>query len=486
MYHLTCPSCQEKTRSPFIRNGAVVRCAACEYKYRIKSSHFERKVHTGPRTLNETDSVLRSDSVDIEPDEVAPVSIDDDGNVVGLSGLSELMRWSDDQTNVESEASAKRTSTRSKPSRQLSEKPLPKARAAKSKNKNKPKAKAHRNSTRQGRRPSRERAKSIKRAKKQKQYILLGGLGLLISIAAIVASQFLPVSSSSVSEKHSPEDGDQPVASLDTTKTNPGDQPFDQTGHPKPTNDLHLFTTDRKPSPNPDRKFQAPWLFADSALPPLDVPTVLTPATEMTHEGWYVMNPPRGSAEAYGDSNVELGKLIVAPQSNGTTLLTGSVSNNAPQAVANAELHIMLLDSTGKVFAETYSPLAMIPPKSKQAVNLTIASRYWKRSRGVRAGVQVTQWADEIKPMPGVHLASTGAGPASTLRVSVKHLGNKPMRGVKILFTANNSNGDPIASFLINEQNLYIPQNRWLDLVIAAPLPEGITAASWSATALAN
>lgn len=487
MYHLTCPSCQEKTRSPFIRSGAVVRCAACEYKYRIKSSHFERKLHTGPRTLDETDSVLRSDSVDIEPDEITPVSIDDEGNVVGLSGLSELMRWSDDQANAQSKPSAKQARARSRHSRQRDQNPLPKARRAKSRNKTKSKAKAQPNTTRDDSRLSpRERAIAIKRAKKQKQYILLAGVSLLLIIAGIIVPQFLPGSSPSASETPDPGDRLDSVGDPHASKPNTRDKPAPETGHSKSTDDIHLFATGQKPSPNPGNRFQAPWLFIDSVLPPIDVPTVLTPATEMTHEGWYVMNPPRGSAEASGDSDVELNKFIVVPQSDGMTLLTGSVSNNASQAVANAELHIMLLDSTGNVFAETYCPLALIPPNGKQAVNLSIASRYWRRSRGVRAGVQVTQWADEMNPIPGVRLASTGAGPATTLRVSVKHVGEKPMRSVMILFTANNSNGDPIARFLVNEQNLYIPKDRWLDLVIATPLPEGTAATDWAATALAN
>ncbi|MGB0768203.1 MAG: hypothetical protein ACPGYV_10880, partial [Phycisphaeraceae bacterium] len=102
MYHLTCPTCQTVTDSPFVRSGAVVRCGACDAKYRIKTSHIEREVVTGPRTLDETDAVLRSDSVDIDPDEVAPVSIDDEGNVVGLSGLSELMRFSDSAADAAS------------------------------------------------------------------------------------------------------------------------------------------------------------------------------------------------------------------------------------------------------------------------------------------------------------------------------------------------------------------------------------------------
>ena len=58
----------------------------------------------------------------------------------------------------------------------------------------------------------------------------------------------------------------------------------------------------------------------------------------------------------------------------------------------SGELHVMLLDSTGRVFAETYTPLVMIEPGGKQAIALPIATRHWKRSRGVRAGVVVTDW----------------------------------------------------------------------------------------------
>ena len=50
-----------------------------------------------------------------------------------------------------------------------------------------------------------------------------------------------------------------------------------------------------------------------------------------------------------------------------------------------------------------------------------------------------------------------------------------------MLLTATNSQGKAIAKFLVEENNLYIDPNQWLDLVIATPLPDGQSVASWSA-----
>lgn len=459
----------------------MVRCSACENKYRIKSAHFEREVHTGPRTLDESDTVLRSDSVDIDPDEVAPVSIDDDGNVVGLSGLSELMRFSDeqgdDQSNVQANVDAKRSKDKAK-ARQQTEEPLPVAKAIK------PKAKQDKPSP-AAKGSGRLRAQALKRKKRNQQYILLGcGAAVLIILGLIIAI-IIPNDSPSNDALASDNPGtentntdDQPTPPV--TDTAPDPKPKD----PTPPDEVLVFSEDFTPSPNPAVTFQPPWKRRDTGRPPTDVPTVLTPAMPMSNEGWYVMTPPRGAADAPGDSNVELGQITATQLSDGQTLLAGDVSNDNTQFVLKGELHIMLLDSTGNVFAETYAPLSMIKAKGKQPIALTIPTRYWKRNRGVRAGVQVTEWASEIKPMQGVQLDPIGQGPFAALRLSAKHLGNKPLRNVKILISATDKDDNTIASFLLEEESLYIPQNHWLDLVIATPLPADKTAASWSAVVL--
>lgn len=54
MYSLTCPSCEKKTRSPFIRIGAVVNCAECDSKVQIRSEHVRRHIRIKPE-LDEDD-----------------------------------------------------------------------------------------------------------------------------------------------------------------------------------------------------------------------------------------------------------------------------------------------------------------------------------------------------------------------------------------------------------------------------------------------
>ncbi len=464
MYHLTCPSCQDVTESPFVRSGAVVRCTACENKYRIKSAYVEREVHTGPRTLDETDTVLRSDSVDIDPDEMPPVSIDDEGNVVGLSGLSELMRWSDNQaanqsTDVSSAVHDRATTETAAP--------LPTAKSVSGNNEQ----------TVVG--IGRARAQAMKRKKRIRMIATLSGTGVVLIVLVFILAQLFAGGSPDVAEDNDkPVDpsGDNPVAidPLDPT-------PPDGTKDPTQPKEVDLFNNPNQPVPNPNKRFVAPWLEENKADPPVDIPTVLTPATPLTHEGWYVMNPPRGSADASGVSNVELGQIHEIPLADGQTLLSSSLTNSSPQAMVRGELHIMLLDSTGNVFAETYAPLAMIGPRSKQPYALTIPTRYWKRSRSVRAAVTVKEWAEKTDKLEDVRLHPADLGEASAVRISAKHTGDKTLRRVMILINATDVDGNAIAGFLLEEENLYIRPNHWLDLVIATPLPPGTQATHWSA-----
>lgn len=465
MYHLTCPSCQDVTESPFVRSGAVVRCPACESKYRIKSAYFQREVHTGPRTLDETDSVLRSDSVDIDPDEMPPVSIDDDGNVVGLSGLSELMRWSDNQAANQS------TDVSSAVHERASHDHTDALPAAKSTSKKK-------------KQPAvglgRARAQALKRKKRNKMVITLSSTAIVLVVLVFVIVQLLGNELTKIAT-----DDIKPAKPAPNTpaKINPTDpsQP-DTTQDPTPPNEVDLFNDPNQPEPNPDIRFVAPWLNENSDTPPADIPTVLTTATTLNHEGWYVMNPPRGSADASGVTTVQLGPVTPSLLNDSLTLLATSLTNSSDQTMMQGELHIMLLDSTGNVFAETYTPLAMIGPRSKQPYALTIPTRYWKRSRGLRAAVTVQDWADQTQPLQDVRLHPTNLGPSSVLRISAKHIGDKTLRNVTILINATDNDGNAIANFLLKEENLYIRPNHWLDLIVQTPLPPSKQTANWSAT----
>jgi cytoskeletal protein RodZ len=464
-----------------VRSGAVVRCPACENKYRIKSAHFQREVHTGPRTLDETDSVLRSDSVDIDPDEVSPVSIDDEGNVVGLSGLSELMRWSDnqDQSQVTGVQGSEKSAGKTKPS----EDALPQAKAVTKKTK--PPAKAKRKPKETDKRTAKERARAIKRKKRDKMVIALSAAGVVVLIIAIVlainlSNQLQTIEQAANDEQPNKPDnestGQNPIVDPDKPQQNPQTNP----DVPEP-DEVRIFSDGFEPSPNPLSLFQPPWTEPDLSLPPSDVPTVLTPAKHLTHEGWYIMNPPRGAADASGLSTVELGQITALALPNNQTQLAGSVANKTGQAVERGELHIMLLDSTGNVFAETFMPLAMIEANNQQPIGLTIPTRYWQRSRAVRAGVQVEEWSDPVDPLQGMKLSHTNLGPSSAVRVSIKHTGDRPLRGIKMLLCATDSRGSSVANFLVEENGLYIDQGQWLDLVIATPLPTGRDVAEWSA-----
>lgn len=451
-----------------MRSGAVVRCSACENKYRIKSSNFEREIHTGPRTLDETDTVLRSDSVDIDPDEMPPVSIDDEGNVVGLSGLSELMRFSD--SKGDNEATDVSSAINDKATREP-QAPLPAG-----------KTKGRKESSIIG--TGRARAQAIKRKKRNKNYIMAGAAGGVLIVLVFVIMQLIGDGKTDVAEKE-----DTPIKPKDDTPnsvgpTDPSPSPAPNVDKPKETDepkDPDLYEDPNKPEPNPDSRFVAPWLNADQATPPIDVPTMLTPAKPMTHEGWYVMNPPRGAADATGVSTVELGQLEAAELANGQTLLSSTITNSSAKAVMRGELHIMLLDSTGNVFAETYTPLALIAPRSRQPFVLTIPTRYWKRSRGVRTEVLVKAWQDTFTPMPDVRINPVSTGSAAALRISARHTGEKPLRSAIIRISATDDAGNALASFLVDENNLYIRKDHWLDLVLATPLPAGTQTANWSA-----
>jgi len=442
----------------------VILCTSCQSKYRIKSSQIERVVLTGPRTLEETETVLRTDSVDIEPDEVTPVSIDDDGNVVGLSGLSELMRWSDkegareklrDQMDVHKPREAQA----------LSEAVVPNADS---------KPALETNVRRSSRRLKKRRQQNTK-------LLILGGL-LMVVIG--VGTFFLIQLTQQASETQEPADDGasaqkpEPPAIKPELPTVPSDPIVNK---PVPIEPETVYRFNDKPSLNPDPQFVPPWL-AEADTPPCDVPTVLTPGQAIEFEGWYVMSPPRGPADAVGDTDVQLGELLPSAEYNGNRLLSGTVQNRSASTLVQGEMHIMLLDSTGRVFAETFTPLIMIPPGGDHSLTLPIPTRWWDRARGVRAGAEAVQWSDGTKPLPDVRVAPLGTEEDTVVRVSVRNPGEKPLRGVLILLEATDVRGKPIAQFVISEKNLDVQPERWLDLVVATPIRAGADTVRWSAT----
>lgn len=452
-----------------MRGGAVVRCDSCQQKYRIKSAHIERVVLTGPRTLDETDSVLRSDSVDIEPDEVSPVSIDDDGNVVGLSGLSELMRWSD------AEGSQDKLKARVDSDAAAAQQPLI-AMAAKEP----AQAKLDESSL------TRTRTRT-RRKEKRKNLILLGGLLGAVVIAGIIIV-IVVTSGQPPKAAGGTKDGDAAPnnGGTQTPNKNPGNSPKPNDNRPDPDKGTdptipEIFPQNDRPTPNDKPLFVAPWTDPDPDMVPVDVPTVLTIGKRVAYEGWYVMSPPRGFASSATEADLVLGELKPIPLVDGTTMLTGNVQNTSTKTVLNGELHVMILDSSGRVFAETYLPLVMMPPGSEQAVSLPIDSRYWDKSRGVRSDIRVTGWAEKITPMEGVNVDAAGQGEAAAVRVSVRHYDRKTLKQAMILIKALDAQGKSFARYLVSEEDLDVSRGDWLDLVISTPLLQGEKAVSWSA-----
>jgi len=75
MYELTCPRCQWKTRSPFIRVGAVAECERCKHRWQIAPRHLRRDAVWGPGVSESAapvagaDLAVRSKSSDVSPTE---------------------------------------------------------------------------------------------------------------------------------------------------------------------------------------------------------------------------------------------------------------------------------------------------------------------------------------------------------------------------------------------------------------------------------
>ena len=160
MYELTCPKCGHAVTSSFVRVGAVVTCERCGHRYRIGEQHIKRRfVATGQGGLSGRPS---GPTADAEP------RLDADGNVVGLSGLSDVMRREDDaEPAVAKEASG--------------DERLPVATAVRT-TRPQPSTPVSAASARSSRRGARE---AVRRRRAKSTYMLLGVLVLAVGMLGI-------------------------------------------------------------------------------------------------------------------------------------------------------------------------------------------------------------------------------------------------------------------------------------------------------------
>lgn len=480
VYQLTCPSCSSRRQSPFVRHGAVVLCDSCEHKYRIKSIYVERQVTTGPKTLDESDPLLRGESVDLDTaDNPAPVKIDDDGNVVGLSGLSELMRQSD-QAHAQAQAIAR--------TRASDDAPPPEAKITR------PADPRPRPATTRPRKP-----RSARNKKRGPMPLILGGVLFLLLAGTVGGVAYVLTQGGSTDTP-----GTDPSASNHPPNGNPGagagvDQnpdlfpdvpgnpggPDNGTGNGGGDPDTRPnWLTDGPPiEDNPDYQYDPAARSAESPRP-TDVPTVLSRAMPLVHEGWYVLTPPRGSVEATGGGDIELSKLepvVIAGVESQTVVLAGVLTHRGEGEVLSGEAHIALVDAAGRVFAETYLPFAALRPGEPQPVRVEIARRHWERARDVRTRAIVLVGRETLDVLEGVVVQPAGTGPWSSVRVTVRNPSNRWLRDALILLWAEDVSGAVVARYRSEQTDIYVDPEGWLDIVIAVPLAEGTGPVSWHA-----
>lgn len=465
-----------------MRTSAVVRCASCQKKYRIKSNHVERVLETGPRTLSEGETLLRTDSVDIDPSEASPVSIDDDGNVVGLSGLSELMRQGDargtkDKLKARAEDTTSnygKTSRDSDAALRLPDNPANPQSAAR-RQRLLAKRKRHRT--------------NLALVLSLVLLLLVSGGVLLFIVTGAGKGKAGSGESATKNGQPAPDNTGDPSDTTNQAQKPPGtsnDPGPGESGKPPKNVAPSLFAGIGEHRPNPKVKFVPPWSRADPDALPADVPTVLTPAKAVVYEGWYITSPPRGSAQAVGEPDIDISELSPREVSEELTVLSGSVTNRTSRALLAGEMHVMLLDSSGRVFAETYLPLVMLGADAEQAVSLPIATRHWKKVRGVRTSVKALRWREALSPIAGVSLQPVGEGENTAVRVSARYQGEAPLRDVIIQLEARDSAGGLLRRFVVQNEQIHVAPGGWLDLVVQTPLPQDSTAEQWSAVVQAD
>ncbi|MEX0746043.1 MAG: hypothetical protein WD118_10625 [Phycisphaeraceae bacterium] len=89
VYELKCPSCGQVLRAAFVRAGAVTDCPRCAHRYRIKETHVARKVATAGEDGKPS---LLPGAKELASMAGARLRVAEDGHVIGLSGLSEMMQ----------------------------------------------------------------------------------------------------------------------------------------------------------------------------------------------------------------------------------------------------------------------------------------------------------------------------------------------------------------------------------------------------------
>lgn len=467
VYQLTCPSCADSQQSPFIRHGAVVCCASCEQRYRIKSSYVTRTVTTGPKTLDEMDPLLRGDGVDLDTDAgAAPVKIDDDGNVVGLSGLSELMRQSD---AAHAQAAAIARTHRDEDA------PPPAARVTRP--------------SEPGRRKPSPRARAGRNKKRSPLPLLLAG-ALLILFAGTIGGLAYVISQSGPTDPAAVNPPD-----ADPTPRNPGgngngelfpDVPGDNPDGPdggsptQPGDDPSWLTEGGRFEDNPDYAYDPNAPRGDPPRP-IDVPTVLTPGQPMEHEGWYILAPPRGSVDATGGGDIEMGTLEPLSVDGTLVVLAGVLTHLGTEPVVSGETHVALIDSAGRVFAETYLPFAGLRPGETQSVRLPIAQRFWERARDVRTRTVVLESDPDLKLLEGVQLQPAGRGAWSSVRVTVRNPNERWLRNALVLLWAEDVDGHTVARYRAAQPGIFVDPKGWLDIVVHVPINEADGPVSWHA-----
>ncbi|MEM9415202.1 MAG: hypothetical protein AAGA29_06980 [Planctomycetota bacterium] len=434
---------------------------------------------TGPKTLDELDPLLRGDSVDLDQVEVAeeganaaPVSIDSDGNVVGLSGLSELMRQSD-AAHAQAAAIARTRAT--------DHTPPPAGRVMR------PSEPGHPVPTPRPR-----------RAKPKKNMTMMWALVcvlLLLLFAGTIGGVAYVVTRQTTD----------PLVNNDNAAGDPAVQPGD-TGRspdvPGNTGTLQNPVTDAGPDGGPQVPDDSDWITAanrfednpdyaynPNAMPaeipkPTDVPTVLTIPQPLVHEGWYILTPPRLNVEATGVSRVELSKLEPVTEDDERVVLAGELSNRGTEAVVSGEAHIVLLGSSGRVFAETYLPYAALAAGETQEVRLTIPTRFWQRAHDVRTRVVVFEETQTLESLADVALQPGGTGGWSSVRVTARNPHDRWLRDALVVVWAEDVAGRTVARFRAVQEDIYVDPAGWLDIVVHVPLEDSVGPVSWHAQVL--
>ncbi|MCC6682001.1 MAG: hypothetical protein IT445_13960 [Phycisphaeraceae bacterium] len=99
MYELTCPSCHQVMRASFVRAGAVATCAGCGQRFLIDKAHYHRLTPAAPAPGPGSEQAGATSATGSSVPGAIPgalpgagVRVDESGHVIGLSGLSEMMR----------------------------------------------------------------------------------------------------------------------------------------------------------------------------------------------------------------------------------------------------------------------------------------------------------------------------------------------------------------------------------------------------------